>query len=904
MQEPESEARYMRRKVKAGLIEADHAECAIVVHYEVEATVLGELGEPIVAERQENTKRIKLKTLSENTNIPRLAEEIIEKCKLIHASKLTQVEQLLQELVAEQGRKDRGSSAAGGRRGKGEKKSKSKGGGGGEDETPSLDKLDQYMEAMYEEPEAATKATYNILQLARQAENLEPLLENEALLGLLARLLQEEGPKSMDLSVNILYILYSFSNFSQFHQLLSQARVGANVLEVVEREAKRSRVRELEQAKAEREGTATDPMEEKRERLKVRKQEKLLYVCFHVLLNLAEEPDVERKMTKRGIVGLLTSMLGRKQNTELLVLSLLFLMKLAIFKENLSQLRERPPKAEKGAQPALLSALAAFVPHQQESLLATSLRLLFNLSFDQQLRAAIVSTNAGLLPKLATLLRSTKGRNQLPLVLRLLYNLSAEPAARAAIGQTEAPRLIIKQVLSCGEPQLPLELAALAINVASDEAAAKAMAADGAPIRQLVDRLYQSRDPHLIKFMRNLAMHSSVGSHLLPFLADLIALAQQVEAAETLVEILGILGTLPLHEVREFPDLAAQYSLFDFLARYLTPGFTDDDVLLEVVIVLGQAAMHPQVAAYLAQSRILTSLYTLITEKQEDDEVVLQILYAFFHLLQAPDPRYALLQQTQLVIYLLDLLLDKCEAVRRMANLCLDVVIETDETWAPQIRQRKFQMHNKEWLEVVDEDEAEEYQDAVALNNAMASLHMNQPLDAAALDDAGYGEDGYGDDEYGVGLDAADYGTGGVGYPGGYDPNADGYDAYAVGGPASYGRDAYGLDAYGRDGYDLNDPAAGVEPSLAHEAAALNNAMASYGAHDDGYGDQDDGYGGVDDGYGGRRDYDDGYGGDQLRDDDGFGGGGGYGIGAGRGVSYDEGDDDYEQDDDYNYGGR
>ena len=42
----------MRRKVKAGIIEADHEECAIIVHYEVEATVLGELGEPIVAERQ------------------------------------------------------------------------------------------------------------------------------------------------------------------------------------------------------------------------------------------------------------------------------------------------------------------------------------------------------------------------------------------------------------------------------------------------------------------------------------------------------------------------------------------------------------------------------------------------------------------------------------------------------------------------------------------------------------------------------------------------------------------------------------------------------------------------------------------------------------------------------------
>ena len=35
-------------------------------------------------------------------------------------------------------------------------------------------------------------------------------------------------------------------------------------------------------------------------------------------------------------------------------------------------------------------------------------------------------------------------------------------------------------------------------------------------------------------------------------------------------------------------------------------------------------------------------------------------------------------------------------------------------------------MHNKEWLEAVDEDEAEEYQDAVALNNAMSSFNIDQ----------------------------------------------------------------------------------------------------------------------------------------------------------------------------------
>ena len=62
---------------------------------------------------------------------------------------------------------------------------------------------------------------------------------------------------------------------------------------------------------------------------------------------------------------------------------------------------------------------------------------------------------------------------------------------------------------------------------------------------------------------------------------------------------------------------------------------------------------------------MLSALYSIITEKQEDDEIVLQILYAFFHLLQATEPRFALLQSTQLVVYLLDLLLDKNAAVRR-----------------------------------------------------------------------------------------------------------------------------------------------------------------------------------------------------------------------------------------------
>ena len=63
----------------------------------------------------------------------------------------------------------------------------------------------------------------------------------------------------------------------------------------------------------------------------------------------------------------------------------------------------------------------------------------------------------------------------------------------------------------------------------------------------------------------------------------------------------------------------------------------------------------------------------------------MQILYAFYQLLKADEPRVALLGQTQLVIYLLDLLLDKNAPIRKMASLCLDIVSENDEGWALQV---------------------------------------------------------------------------------------------------------------------------------------------------------------------------------------------------------------------------
>ena len=208
-----------------------------------------------------------------------------------------------------------------------------------------------------------------------------------------------------------------------------------------------------------------------------------------------------------------------------------------------------------------------------------------------------------------------------------------------------------------------------------------------------------------------------------------------------------------------------------------------------------------------------------------------------------------MLQQTQIVIYLLDLLLDQNEQIRRVSSLCLDAVAEADDQWASQIRQRKFQMHNHQWLELVDEDEAEEYQDAVALNNAMQSLHLNAPLDASQLEPDDYSfeppspltpleGDSLGDASPAM-LAAAQY-------------SAALNDSYAAGGYGGYSPEQ---DEYGGAGYGFASPAGFVPPSDGNYGAeqymcggvgAESQAQMGYGAG--AYGGQlsygyDDGYG-------------------------------------------------------------
>ncbi|GLC39950.1 Adenylyl-sulfate kinase (APS kinase), partial [Pleodorina starrii] len=87
-----------KKKIKPGHIEAHPEELAIIVHYEVQEVSTLPDGSQKVISKEPGEKKISVKSLSDKTNVPLLATEIIEKCKLIHPSKAGQVEELLYQL--------------------------------------------------------------------------------------------------------------------------------------------------------------------------------------------------------------------------------------------------------------------------------------------------------------------------------------------------------------------------------------------------------------------------------------------------------------------------------------------------------------------------------------------------------------------------------------------------------------------------------------------------------------------------------------------------------------------------------------------------------------------------------------------------------------------------------------
>ncbi|PVD22006.1 hypothetical protein C0Q70_17809 [Pomacea canaliculata] len=719
------------RKVKGGSIDVHPTEKALVVNYELEATILGEMGDPMLGERKECQKIIRVKNLHENSDLTALAREIIDKCKLIHPAKLPEVEQLLYYL---QNRKEATASKASHGKTQLSDKPEDPGIDATEvDEVANINDVDEYLEMLYEDLPDKIKGSALLLQLARNPDNLEELFQNETVVSALVRLLREDWKRSTDMATNIIYIFFCFSSFSQFHGVILHFKVGnsnfnlqldkkkficcsmsvvVDFLNAISPEADKnsSKLREdYEKSLNKYQGL-------------LHKQEQLLRVAFYLLLNLAEDLKVEVKMRNKGIVRMLVQTVDR-DNFELLILVVSFLKKLSIFIENKKEM----------ADLNIIEKVTKLVPCDHEDLLHITLRLLLNLSFDPDLRSKMIKY--GLLPKLVGLLTN---ENHRLIVLCILYHISMDDKAKSMFTYTDCIPMVMKMLLE--SPEHPdMELLALCINLAANKRTA-AIICEGSGLKMLMKRAFKFHDPFVMKMVRNISQHEGETKNLF------IVTVLNGDSDDFALECLGILGNLTIPDL-DYELILKEYDLIPWIKNKLQPGVAKDDWVLEVVILVGTVCSDDACARLLADSNVIHLLIELLNAKQEDDEVVCQIIYVFYQMIFHEATREIIIKETQAPAYLIDLMHDKNAEIRKVCDNTLDMIAEFDEEWAKRIQLEKFRWHNSQWLEMVETRQAEDFSDGYMYPDDSLDPYLH---DADILDrpDLFYAPDGHLTPEY------------------------------------------------------------------------------------------------------------------------------------------------------------
>ncbi|XP_008217642.1 kinesin-associated protein 3 isoform X1 [Nasonia vitripennis] len=733
------EAKYLKKKIRSGNLDVHPTEKALVVNYDVEALILGELGDPMLGDRKECQKIIRLKSLNADTNVTLLAKEVIDKCSLIYESKLHEVEQLIYYL---QNRKNTIEDFE--NDGHPPRPVSSISTESGDSERAVISSIDSYMELLYDEIPDKIKGSTLILQLARVPDNLQELTKNESLLSVLARVLREDWRKSTELSINIIYIFFCFSTYSQFHSVVLECRIGSLCMEIIDYELmrydqwkddleKRRRYFEnttglcllpvmnadgsdkkmkimddiwsadgpldLQMKKRSIDGSLNVPKEEidrlkddlekSRKKFKnlTKKQEQLLKVAFYLLLNIAENTEVEKKIRKKNVIGMLMKTLDRT-NTDLLILVVTFLKKLSIFRENKDVM----------AEGNIIEKLPKLLHNTNPDLVSSTLKLLFNLSFDTKLRGKMI--RVGLLPKLIKLL--TQDDVNRSTILGLLYHASMDDKVKAMFTNTECIPLMMDMLLASDAEQIMSELIALCVNLATNNKNAELMVQNNR-LRGLVEKAFKNQNAVLMKIVRNISQHESTKENFVEFVGDFAMALTQSDCEEFVLEIVGVMGNLSLPDL-DYSQILQRCNLIPWIRNTLVPGKAQDDLVLEAVILLGTAAADEDCAQVMCKADMLLSLIELLKAKQEDDEMVLQIIYVFYQVSKHDSTREYLIRETgnEAPGYLIDLMHDKNPAIRKVCDACLDVIAMCDKDWAVRIKVEKFRSHNQQWLDMVE----------------------------------------------------------------------------------------------------------------------------------------------------------------------------------------------------------
>ncbi|XP_068141377.1 LOW QUALITY PROTEIN: kinesin-associated protein 3 [Drosophila tropicalis] len=450
-----------------------------------------------------------------------------------------------------------------------------------------------------------------------------------------------------------------------------------------------------------------------------KKQEQLLRVAFYLLLNMAENVKLEEKMRRKHIVKMLVKALDR-QNIDLLMLVSTFLKKLSIVGDNKDEM----------CALNIVAKLPRLFQSSHTDLVQVTLKLVFNLSFDGGLRRKMIA--AGYLPILVMFINDEKHHG---IAVKILYHMSLDDKVKAMFTQTECVQMATDAIILNLNVKVDLDLIALCINLSLNRRNAQIMV-ENQRLHSLMDRAFKYQDALLMKLLRNLSQHESLQLQFIDYVGDLARILSICDDESFIVECLGILGNLALTDL-DYSQILQNFQLIPWIREILVPCARLDDLVLDTIVYLGTCACDELCALLFCRAKVVISLIELLKAKQEDDEIVLQIIFVFQQILRHESTREYMIKETESPAYLIDLMHDKNEEIRKVCDYCLDIIAISDTEWAKRIKLEKFRNHNSQWLCMVesqqDQDNEHDYVDNEDDENDLDTYLRSEYLDNCDL---------------------------------------------------------------------------------------------------------------------------------------------------------------------------
>ena len=553
--------------------------------------------------------------------------------------------------------------------------------------TVTIDEIEKYVDLLYEKSEDKIKGARCLLYLVQSPQNIYLIFEeHEKLLDVISRTLKDEHKKLLELSIYLIYFFYAFSQYQIFHPIILGRAVGETCMGIIEYNLAKFDYRKDELIRLSTSNKLT-PKEYQIHLEKflfvVRKQDRLLTKAFQILHRLAEDPKVEVKMVKKGIVNLLLRNMGRI-NINLLLEVLLFLKKLSIIQINKDAM----------IRGKIFEKMMKVFEIRHPFIWAINLQIFFNLSFDHGFRMEVISKPEAFY-QLTSFFKLTDFRSN---ILRIFYNFSLEEKALPLFYNSETIFIIYELLDKFPEKIIGSELAALTLNLIKYPPNAQKLAENGR-VKNLIERVLKNSDYELMKIIKTIIENCNsdsnindiydnyVDDHFMPIITS------KQESDEYLIETIHLLSYVNT----DWESKLDKFNLIDFFEKHLKIQ-NYDDFLLAIISFFGNVASDKGCSGPIAKSKIIPLLNQILIKKMDNLNIVFNIILALYQMLPWKDTRALIIKNEDLIKFVLNCLKLPNEQINFISMRFLEIVQIYETKWSEKIKKEKFRLYNNDLI--------------------------------------------------------------------------------------------------------------------------------------------------------------------------------------------------------------